>query len=243
MLENNSKRLDFITNVDWHETKTMLRAEFPLDIRSTEAAFDIPFGFYKRPLHNNQPQDTARFEVSMQRYVDISESNYGVALLNDCKYGCLARNGLISLALLKSSKSPDPKADMGQHDFTYSLLPHSETLSNSNILLEAARLNRPPLLLNNYHNETIAPIISLNSESVIIEAIKKAEKANTIAIRLVESKGRHSQVELSVPEIYRQVQEADILERPFHTVLLSRSGVIHLSLKPFEIKTLLLIKS
>jgi alpha-mannosidase len=119
-----SLRVDFETEVDWHETHLLLKAAFPVDIRAARADFDIQWGQIDRPTHRNTSWDAAQFEVPAQKWADLSEGNYGVALLNDCKYGYDVRGDVMRLSLIKSATMPDSGADQGHHRFTYSLLPH-----------------------------------------------------------------------------------------------------------------------
>lgn len=115
----NSKRLDFVTEVDWHESRRMLRVNFPVAVQTSEAAFEIQYGYAKRPTHGNTSWDMAKFEVVGHRYVDFSASNYGAALLTDCKYGYRTNQGNLDLCLLRSPKYPDWEADQGRQVFTY----------------------------------------------------------------------------------------------------------------------------
>ncbi|MHC4874276.1 MAG: alpha-mannosidase, partial [Planctomycetota bacterium] len=119
-----SKRLEFKTAVDWKEQHRMLRAAFPTTINSASASFDIQYGYVTRETHNNDSWDMAKFEVAAHRYADLSASDYGCALLNDCKYGYKVKKNILDLNLLRSSTDPDPDADQGHHEFTYVLLPH-----------------------------------------------------------------------------------------------------------------------
>ena len=122
----------------------MLRVAFPTTIRSDKASFDIQYGYAERNTHRNLSWDMARFEVAAHKYADLSDRDYGVALLNDCKYGYKVLENVIDLNLLRSPTHPDPDADLGHHEFTYSLLPHTGTLIESDVIAEATQLNQPP---------------------------------------------------------------------------------------------------
>ena len=120
-----SRRLDIVTDIDWHEREIYLQARFPLAVHSHEATFETMYGVVRRPTHRNTSWDAARFEVSAHRFADLSEPGYGVALLNDGKYGHSVHGNVLTLSLLRSPLYPDPTADEGEHHFTYSLLPHA----------------------------------------------------------------------------------------------------------------------
>ena len=149
-LRRGSKRLDFDTRVDWHEDRKMLRVAFPAAIIADHANFDIASGWVRRSNHSNTSWERAQFEVSGHQFADLSDNGYGVALLNDCKYGYRVKDNTLELCLLRSPKYPDFYADRGKHRFVYSLLPHENALENSDVFAEAAELNRPPILLNGF---------------------------------------------------------------------------------------------
>ncbi|MDQ3793432.1 MAG: alpha-mannosidase, partial [Actinomycetota bacterium] len=137
------RRLEIETHVDWRERQVLLRALFPLNVRFHEATFETMYGAVKRPTHRNTSWDAARFEVSAHRYCDLSEPGYGVALLNDGKYGHSARGNVLGISLLRSPLYPDPLADEGEHRFTYSLLPHPGDWTEAGVTREAFALNSP----------------------------------------------------------------------------------------------------
>ena len=140
---SDTARVDFITEVDWHEEKKLLKAYFPVDIRTDYATFDVQAGTIRRATHANTSWDAAKHEVYGHKFCDMSEARYGVALLNDAKYGYSVRDGNMGLSLLKASKFPDHEADMKVHKFIYSMLPHDRPLEESRVFDEAHRLNTP----------------------------------------------------------------------------------------------------
>ena len=135
----------FATDIDWHERRILLKARFPLAIRSDHATFECAHGVIRRPTHRNTSWDTARFEVAAHRFADLSEHGYGVALLNDGKYGHHALGNELGLSLLRSPVYPDPLADEGRQSFTYALYPHAGDWLTGGVLAEAEDLNQPLL--------------------------------------------------------------------------------------------------
>ena len=103
----------------------MLKVAFPVDILSPQATYEIQWGNVQRPTHRNTSWDWARFESCAHKWVDLSEGDYGVSLLNDCKYGHDIHDNVMRLTLLRGPTMPDPAADYGEHHFTYSLFPHA----------------------------------------------------------------------------------------------------------------------
>ena len=100
ILNSFSKRLDFLTEVDWKESHKML-AHFPVNVRTEQASFDIQYGFVKRNTHRNTSWDKAKFEVVGHKYADLSDYDNGIALLNDCKYGYMVHDNILDLNLLR----------------------------------------------------------------------------------------------------------------------------------------------
>ncbi len=237
ILTHDSKRLDFVTTVEWHEARKLLRVAFPVDVRAQEATFDIQYGAIRRPTHDNTSWDAAMFEVAGQRYADLSEAHYGAALLNDCKYGYKVKGNVIDLALLRSPKYPDFDADLGHHEFTYSFLPHTGSLAESTVQSEAAALNRAPLVFAGYSAEKMTPVCRLEAEGLSLEVVKKAEKENCLVVRVVETKGENSHGVLVLREKNARLCETNLIEWEEGAEQKGKDGRYPLSLKPFEIKT------
>jgi alpha-mannosidase len=236
-LSAHSKSLQFRTTVDWCEARRMLRVAFPLESAAQTASCDIQFGYVSRPTHANTEWDFAKFEVCAHRYVDISDGDYGVALLNDCKYGHSVRDNVIDLALLRSPLYPDPDADLGIHEFTYVLAPHSGDLVHSDVMAQAAALNRPPLLFPGVRTETRRVPITVEGEGASIEALKKAEKEDALVVRVVETRGARSKVSLLCDGGIGRLVETDLMEWKNLGEVPCAGGKAELELAPFEIKT------
>jgi alpha-mannosidase len=235
-LARNSKRLDFDTKVDWREKHRMLRVAFPTSIHASECACDIQYSHVKRPNHRNSSWDMAKFEVAAHKYVDLSDNGYGVALLNDCKYGHKILGNVIDMNLLRSPTYPDPTADMHEHRFTYSLLPHKRTLVDSNVIAEANMLNHPPVLAAGRSNGAFCAPCTLSGEGVSLEAVKKAEKEDGLVIRLVETAGRHSTGMLEFAERSVRLISTNLIEWEDGESSVV-SGPVIVRLQPFEIRT------
>ena len=232
----NSKRLDFVTEVDWHESRRMLRVNFPVAVQTSEAAFEIQYGYAKRPTHGNTSWDMAKFEVVGHRYVDFSASNYGAALLTDCKYGYRTNQGNLDLCLLRSPKYPDWEADQGRQVFTYAYLPHTGSLTESNVWSEAVQLNRAPILLPGRAAKVAAPF-SVSGGSVSLEVVKKAEKSDDLVIRLVETAGSATAATLRTTLSGVKLVETNLIEWEELGSFEFRGDAVELEFKPFEIRT------
>jgi len=229
-----SRRIDFKTHVDWKESHKLLKAAFYTDIRSTRATYDIQFGHVERPTHWNTSWDWARFEVCGHKWADLSETGYGVSLLNDCKYGYSIKDHAIKLSLLKSSKWPDHRADMGEHDFTYALLPHQGSLTESGIIEAANQMNQPAQVLPGAFVDC-RKIVQVSSDRVQLDSVKKAEDEDCLVVRLHECRGGRANVVLSSQFPVQKIVPCNLLERDCGEAVMGAS--VEFEVKPFEIKS------
>ena len=238
-LYHNSKRIDFDTWVDWHEQHTLLKAAFPVNVMSPAATFDVQWGNVERSTHRNTSWDVARFETCAHKWADLSEGNYGVALLNDCKYGYDIHDNVLRLTLLKSATSPDPKADQGEHLMTYSLLPH-ENDWRAEVVQEAYALN-DPLILRRVNSasgsQAPASLVSVNIESTVIETVKQAEDGNGIVVRLYENQRNRGKITLSFGFNVAEAYHTNLLEEN-ETTLTVENNQVKLDITPYQIITL-----
>lgn len=236
-----SRRIDFVTEVEWNENHKLLKVAFPVDIRSPHATYEIQFGHLQRPTHYNTSWDMARFEVCAHKWADLSEADYGVALLNDCKYGYDIHDNVLRLSLLRSPSAPDPKADRGRHEFTYALLPHRGDFRAGRVVEEAYELNVPlrcePLVPHQGTLPAERSYFSTDRSGVVIEAVKWAESGDGIIVRLYEAFGSRGPLLLQTSLPVARVFQTDMLENEEKELTVGPDGV-SLSLVPFEILTL-----
>lgn len=232
-----SPRIDFKTIVDFHEQHQLLKAAFPVDIRSTYATYDIQYGNVRRPTHWNTSWDQARFESVGHRFADLSEREYGVSVLNDCKYGYDIKDQTIRLTLLKSATNPDYLQDQGRHEFIYSLLPHKGDFVEGRTVQEAFDLNEPLEGVKGMLKLPPTSFVSFDTQHIEIDAIKKSEDGNYLVLRFHEFTGSRKQVTVSPGFSFKSWAEGDLRENPLEAAHYEKSIV--LSMKPYEIKTLL----
>jgi len=242
-LHHNSPRLDFDTSINWNDRHTMLKVAFPVDVLAPQATYEIQWGNVTRPTHRNTSWDWARFETCAHKWVDLSEGNYGVSLLNDCKYGHDIHSNVMRITLLRSSTMPDPMADFGEHQFKYSLYPHAGPW-NEETQREAYLLNDPiivyqPTLDNRPSTMVNHPLsmVSVSAPNVIIETIKQAEDGDGIIVRLYESQRKRGQVQVRFGCAVESAWMTNLLEEN-ESVLSVEQDSIPLSLKPYQIVTL-----
>ncbi|MBN1270807.1 MAG: alpha-mannosidase [Candidatus Aminicenantes bacterium] len=231
-----NKRLDFETEVDWKENHKLLRVHFDLDIFTDAASFEIQFGRVFRPTHRNTSWDEARFEVVAHRYADLSSGEYGAALINNGKYGYRALGGDLSLSLLRAPTFPDPKADRGKHTFTYSFLPHTGRLEDSDVLKEAALLNQSAALFDGRDGKSFRFPVHVEGGAVL-DTVKKAEREEALIFRLYEPLGKETVVRMKLDGESFRMFEADLMEHNLRE-LEAGEGEVNVTFHPFEIKTL-----
>jgi alpha-mannosidase len=234
------RALRFDTEVDWHERHILLRTHFPLAVRATNATYEVQFGTVERPTHFNTAWDQARHEVPAQQWADISESGYGVSLLNDCKYGYSTRGSNLALSLLRAPTHPDPEADQGQHTFTYALYPHAGDWRNGTIA-QARRLNNPLLTHPVSGGGTWLPVefglVAFHAPGVVVDTIKKAEDDDSLIVRVYEAFGGRTTASLTFAAPIASAQEVNLLEEPVGPVdVLGDTLRFHLT--PYQIRSI-----
>jgi len=237
-------RIDFETWVDWHEENKCLKASFPVDVNAHTARYEIQFGNLVRPTHTNTSWDLARFEVCAHKWADFSESDFGVSLMNDCKYGHHTKGNVMRLSLLRAPKEPDPEADMGEHVFTYSLMPHTGDYIEAQTVRQAYALNVPLRTIVAKPAKGEMPseksFFAVEGDNVILETVKKAEKGEGTILRFYECHGIRGKASVKVDLPFKKVVEVDLMEDKIGDIE-SRNGEFSFDIKPFEIKTFRLI--
>ncbi len=244
-LTHNSPRLDFDTRIDWQERQILLKVAFPVDVLSPAATYEIQWGNVERPTHRNTSWDWARFETAAQKWVDLSEGDYGVSLLNDCKYGHDIRDNVMRLTLLRGTTAPDPTADLGEHTFKYSLLPHAGNWDMRTIA-EAYALNDPLIV---YQPETggqespppaaahFPSFVSVDRDNIVIETIKRAEDGHGIIVRLYECQRQRGDFTITTCFDIAKAWRTNILEEPQEEIPVA-GRQLHCQIKPYQILTL-----
>ena len=235
-----SSRLDIGITLDWQHDEHLLSMAFPLDVRADTAACDIQFGHVRRPTHPSTSWDAAKFEVCAHRYVDVSEPDFGVAVLNDGRYGHGLFDGRVRVSLARAARYPDPNADRGAHTVNLALFPHGPGLSD--VIDEAQRFTMPLRVADGQATATPASIVALTGRGVEIDAIKLADDdANDLIVRLHEAVGNRTRITLRCDRPIAAASLCNLLEEP-HTGIEVGDGICALTVRPFEIATLRLTR-
>ena len=236
-----SRRIDFVTEADWKEKQVFLKAYFPVDVHAQEATYEIQFGNIKRPTHTNTEWDFARFEVSGHRWADLSEADYGVAILNDCKYGYDIHENVLGLSLIKSAVRPDETADRKVHHFTYSLYPHAGNAENCDVQQAAMNLNMP--VLTGFARGTGEgadfakdSLVCTDCDHILIDTVKRAEDGDGIVVRLYEYRNSKGRANLVFGRPVTKIVETNLCEEGGEEIPVENNG-ISFEIGCYEIKT------
>ncbi len=234
-------RVDVKMQAEWHEKHILLKVAFPVSGHSDKATYEIPFGSVERPTTRNTPAEQGQFEVPAQRWADISDAKHGFSLLNDSKYGYDAKGNVLRLSLLRSPEWPDPHADEGHHEFTYSLYPHGGSWKDALTLRRGYELNYKLIALPASRHEGALPpehsFLESPSENIIVTALKNAEEGDGVVLRYYEWAGKDGDVKLQLPPGAQSAAETNLMEKPLGSVSL-QNGLLQLHTKPYEIKTI-----
>jgi alpha-mannosidase len=233
-------RIDFETEIEWGERDRLLKVGFLVNVNAMRATYDMSYGYIERPTHANTSWDAAKFEVCGHLWADLSEGDYGVSLLNDCKYGYDIFGHRMRLTLLRGPQSPDPTADLGHHSFTYSLYPHRGDWRQAETPRRAWELNDPliaiPIERGQGNLQSTGSFLSIVSDHVMLSALKMAEKGDGLILRLYEDQNRRGTVNVAFFTSPSRATECDPYENEIGQADLV-SGCLRFDIKPFEVRT------
>jgi len=234
-------RVDVKMQADWHVKHILLKVAFPVSAHNERAVYEIPFGSIARPTTRNTPAEQAQFEVPAQRWADISDGKHGFSLLNDCKYGYDAKGNVLRLSLLRSPEWPDPHADEGHHEFTYSLYPHGGNWRDGLTVRRGYELNYKLVSLPTEKHQGRFPaehsFVQVQPEDLVLTAMKGAEDGAGLVFRFYEWAGKEVDAKLVLPGGAESASETDLMER-LTGPLPMKNGAVIVHTKPYEIKTI-----
>ena len=244
-LRAGSRRVDFVTDIDWHESEKILKAAFPLDVHADRSAAEIQFGHVFRPTHANTSWDAAKFEIYAHRWLHVGEPGFGVAVVNDSTYGHDVTRGsredgtttTVRLSLVRAPHSPDPHADQGRHRLTYALLPAA---SIADAVAEGYALNLPLRVVTGAGGDAGPPpaLVSVDNPGIVVEAVKLADdRSGDVVVRLYESLGGRADAVVRTGFPLAGAEVVDLLERPGTPLTVGAEGV-PIRLRPFQVLTL-----
>ncbi len=241
------RRIDFETKIDWQERQKLLKTSFPINIKNSQALFDLSMGHIERKNYKNTSWEKAKSEVPAHKWVNLNNNIMSVSLLNNCKYGHRVEKNVMDITLLKGGIFPDPQADQGKHSFTYSLLLSPQKIKIEDIEQEALLLNNPPIYYtssdcnkvtikqNKYKN-----IIEVSNENIFLDSFKKAEIGQGYIIRLHESASKKTKLILKFKRKIKKIFETDLLENNIKKHNLDNNQLT-IDINAFEIKSFRII--
>lgn len=252
-IEGQQSLVEVHSEVDWHETMKFLKVEFPVDVRNTEASYETQYGIVKRPTHYNTTWDMAKFEVCCHKFADLSESDYGVSILNDSKYGFATVGNLMRLSLLRSPKAPDAHADMGTHHIRWAILPHEGALGHTTVRRAFEFNNR--LKVMSKPEEAMQSLLSKwpvrlkGSPSLVLDTVKRGEddedvsrgelptrKGRSVILRVYDSLGGRSRGTIETSWDVKKVYKTNLLEDDIEEVKFADCK-FDIDLRAFEVVT------
>ena len=209
-------RVDFKTDADWWEEKTMIKVAFPVTVTDTAATYEIPYGTIRRSTQMRNSWDSAKVEVAGERWADLSQGDFGVSLMNKSKYGWDIKGSTMRLSLLRSPIWPDPTADRGMHTIEYSLYPHAGTWKEAHTVERASEYNTPLIgVMTDAHKGALPPtrsFIALSPENLVLTEIKKAEDSEAWVVQWYDAGGEDSRAQLTLPKNPKKVVRSNFLE-------------------------------
>jgi alpha-mannosidase len=252
VLDTNSSHLTIETTVDWQERHVLVKAVFRLNVEDDSVAtYETPFAAIARPNRPQTPAEKAMWEVPALRWADLGNADYGVSLLNDCKYGYDCQGNQLRLTLLRGSVWPNPEADLGLHQFTYAIYPHRDRWNAAQVVQHGYRLNQPPLVQSadgGRHAPTLpttGQFLNPWPENVVLSAWKRSEAdPNGWVLRCYEAHGQAADVTIRSSQLsFAPPQTANLLEKGSESI--GSNGVDHQSIpiQPWQVCTVLLAGS
>ncbi len=246
-------RLDIRTHADWHEHHILAKAAFPLNVHADYATYEMAYGTIQRTTHPKTPAEKAKFEVPAHKFVDLSEKNFGVALLNDCKYGYDVKDNAMRITLLRSPLTPRPLnpppgykapfADMGEHEFVYSIFPHQGDCVQAGSIKRGYELNYPLLAVKAKKQKGAFKqehsFLKVSAENVIVTVVKKAEDSQAKIIRLYEIYGGKNRVTININEPVHEAWAVDLMEKKGREVPVTNNS-LSFDIEPFEIYSVMI---
>ncbi|HEY3952609.1 MAG TPA: glycoside hydrolase family 38 C-terminal domain-containing protein [Streptosporangiaceae bacterium] len=252
-LRSGAKRVDFETEVDWHEREKFLKVAFPVDVRADRSAAETQFGHVFRPTHCNTSWEAAKFEICAHRFLHVGEVGWGAALVNDSTYGhdvtrAVRADGgtttTVRLSLLRAPRFPDPDTDQGVHTFRYAFVPGAGI---ADAVREGHLINLPERHVTGAAATSVQPLLTVRNQAVVAEAVKLADdQSGDVVVRLYESQGGRASTRLTAGFPVAAATLTDLLERPLPGAAplpVADGGTVDLSFRPFEIRTLRLTRA
>ena len=240
-LYNGLPYVEIRNDMSWWEEHKVLKVEYPFNVFANTARYEIPYGSIARPTGYETAFEKARFEVPAQRWADLSDNEYGVAILNDCKHGYDTRDNVMRLTLLRAPTYPDPVADKGYHQFKYAIYPHKNDYKKAHVFRKGFEFNEPFLVTKAKKHIGDLPktfsFVKIGPENVILNSIKLSEDNNNeLILRVYETFGQPTPVQITFPYNINQAEEVNLIEDSIKSVQ-TQNTELQFDISPNEIRT------
>ena len=227
--------INFDSKLDWQDDHRFLKTAFDTDIHTDRAIQEIQFGYLSRPTNKNTSIEKAMFEVTNHKYTDLSETRYGISLLNDCKYGISVKDGSMNLSLHKGGNMPDFNGDKGIHYLSYGLLPHVGSFGAEEVIQPAYMFNIPTVCESGAMES--ASFLKVSEGNVIVEAVKPLEdEERGYLLRIYEAEGARTNAKVELSHEVKSVYLTNMLEEEQEA--LKGGKEFDITFAPFEIKSI-----
>jgi len=244
ILRRGEPYLEIDNQIDWHERHKFLKAAFDWNVTADSATYEIGYGAIGQPTNPSTQAERAKYEHPGHRWGDLSDSVFGVSVLNDSKYGWDTRGHRMRLSLLRSPLWPDSLADRGPQRFRYAIYPHSGGWQSGLTEREGQAFNIPMIAVATSEHAGVAgkawSVAATSEPDVYITAVKRAEDGPGLVLRVVEWHGKATTTKVFFGRAVKRVRRANLLEDPGAMLPLAPDGrTATLTLHPWEIATLL----
>jgi alpha-mannosidase len=237
-------RVEFAATIDWATKESSLKASFPLTVANPKATYNWGVGTVERG--NNEP---VKFEVPSHQWFDLTDKDgrYGVAVLEDCKYGSdKPADNILRLTLLytpgvRGSYREQAYQDLGRHEILYALYGHQGDWRAADVNLQGDRLNQPLVVFRAASHIGSAgkalSFLAVNNKDVVVSAVKKAETGDDVIVRVVEAKGKAAKgVELAFAAPVAAAREVNGQEQDLGPAAV-KDGKLVFDITPYRLKT------
>lgn len=253
--------VNFNLRVTWHASHRLAKVLFPLTVHSDATSFEIPYGYITRRDRTSPKataEEKAKYEAPGQKWIDHTDANgeYGVSLLNDCKYGFDVADDVIGMTLLRSARYPEELrtifglsyeegtagmiADQGEHEMSYALFPHKSDFRVALTARRAYEFNYPLTHVEEpNHAGTLPPaysFFSIQPDNLILTVIRRSEDSDDLVVRCYETSGKEVKAIIRAAQTFDEAVETSLIEREI-SKLKTREDTIELLIGRHEIKT------
>jgi len=225
-------RVEMRYRMNWHERNKTLKAVYPFQLFDGRVTSEIPFAAMERPSNGE--------EMLMQKWLDLSNEQFGVTVVNDSKYGVDVQDGVVRVTALRSPDSPDPKADEGEHHFALAIMPHNGDWRSSGAVQNGHAFNLPLVARVIQQQDGKLPALhsffNVEPARVMVSALKKSEDGDGWILRLYESTGKPATATISLPFAAKTVSEVNLIEWEEKPLAFSGQKLV-VNLGAWEVKT------